>query len=60
VWNGRRTGYGRRVYCGYPVYGWHRLLISQALGWLDEVKSYIKANPSVKGFPKDDKQVFEI
>nr|XP_019012115.1 uncharacterized protein I206_02957 [Kwoniella pini CBS 10737]OCF50896.1 hypothetical protein I206_02957 [Kwoniella pini CBS 10737] len=28
--------------------------------WLSQTKSYIKANPEVKGFPKDDKQVFEL
>ncbi|WWC60260.1 uncharacterized protein I303_102827 [Kwoniella dejecticola CBS 10117] len=31
-----------------------------AEGWLTEVEEYIKANPEVKGFPKDDKQVFEL
>ncbi|WRT65657.1 uncharacterized protein IL334_002602 [Kwoniella shivajii] len=28
--------------------------------WLKDTKAYIKANPDVKGFPKDDKQVFEL
>ncbi|KAJ3464838.1 hypothetical protein MRS44_009624 [Fusarium solani] len=32
----------------------------QALKWLDDVRDYIKLNPQVKGFPKDDKQVYEI
>ncbi|ORX33692.1 hypothetical protein BD324DRAFT_639175 [Kockovaella imperatae] len=32
----------------------------QALTWLDDIKSYIRANPSVKGFPANDKQVFEL
>ncbi|KAJ9422699.1 hypothetical protein QL093DRAFT_2578113 [Fusarium oxysporum] len=32
----------------------------QALKWLDDVREYIKLNPPVKGFPEDDKQVYEI
>ncbi|KAJ4264512.1 hypothetical protein NW762_005713 [Fusarium torreyae] len=32
----------------------------QALKWLDDVRRYIKQNPQVKGFPEDDKQVYEI
>jgi hypothetical protein len=32
----------------------------QALQWLEDVKSYLAVNPEVKGFPADDKQVFEI
>ncbi|KAH7232000.1 hypothetical protein B0J15DRAFT_555393 [Fusarium solani] len=32
----------------------------QALKWLDDVRDYIKLNPQVKGFPEDDKQVYEI
>uniref|UniRef100_A0A0D2Y398 Uncharacterized protein n=1 Tax=Fusarium oxysporum (strain Fo5176) TaxID=660025 RepID=A0A0D2Y398_FUSOF len=33
---------------------------SVALKWLDDVREYIKLNPPVKGFPEDDKQVYEI
>ncbi|KIO21397.1 hypothetical protein M407DRAFT_80394 [Tulasnella calospora MUT 4182] len=32
----------------------------EALAWKQQVRDYIKANPQVKGFPADDKQVFEI
>jgi len=32
----------------------------QALKWLEEIEAYIKLNPEVKGFPADDKQVFEL
>ncbi|RKK93667.1 hypothetical protein BFJ71_g9461 [Fusarium oxysporum] len=32
----------------------------QALKWLDDVREYIKLDPQVKGFPEDDKQVYEI
>ncbi|ORY24395.1 hypothetical protein BCR39DRAFT_561571 [Naematelia encephala] len=32
----------------------------QALKWLDEIREYVKLNPQVKGFPADDKQVFEL
>ncbi|KAM0559893.1 hypothetical protein ACHAPJ_003842 [Fusarium lateritium] len=32
----------------------------QALEWLDDVRGYIEQNPEVKGFPEDDKQVYEI
>lgn len=28
--------------------------------WLGEVEAYVHANPEVKGFPADDKQVFEV
>lgn len=28
--------------------------------WLEDVKTYIAKNPSVKGFPENDKQVFEL
>lgn len=28
--------------------------------WLNDVQEYIRRNPQVKGFPEDDKQVFEI
>ncbi|OWZ64013.1 hypothetical protein AYX15_04112 [Cryptococcus neoformans] len=31
-----------------------------ALKWLEDVKTYIAKNPSVKGFPENDKQVFEL
>ncbi|TYJ59146.1 hypothetical protein B9479_000135 [Cryptococcus floricola] len=31
-----------------------------ALNWLADLKSYIDLNPSVKGFPENDKQVFEL
>lgn len=34
--------------------------VEQALEWKEQVRSYIRANPSVKGFPEDDKQVFEL
>ncbi|KAI5481415.1 hypothetical protein MNV49_004171 [Pseudohyphozyma bogoriensis] len=32
----------------------------QALRWKEQIKDYVAANPSVKGFPADDKQVFEL
>ncbi|ORY46228.1 hypothetical protein BCR35DRAFT_297286 [Leucosporidium creatinivorum] len=32
----------------------------QALEWKESIKSYVKANPEVRGFPEDDKQVFEL
>ncbi|KAL2669790.1 hypothetical protein Neosp_015235 [[Neocosmospora] mangrovei] len=32
----------------------------QALKWFGDVRDYIKLNPQVKGFPEDDKQVYEI
>jgi hypothetical protein len=32
----------------------------QAEQWLEDLKQYIAKNPSVKGFPADDKQVFEL
>lgn len=28
--------------------------------WLEDVRRYIARNPQVKGFPEDDKQVFEV
>ncbi|WVQ74508.1 hypothetical protein IAR50_004109 [Cryptococcus sp. DSM 104548] len=31
-----------------------------ALAWLADLRSYIASNPSVKGFPENDKQVFEL
>ncbi|OWT37385.1 hypothetical protein C362_04398 [Cryptococcus neoformans Bt1] len=31
-----------------------------ALKWLEDVKAYVAKNPSVKGFPENDKQVFEL
>ncbi|KAK8861552.1 hypothetical protein IAR55_002374 [Kwoniella newhampshirensis] len=31
-----------------------------AQGWLERLREYIKLNPGVKGFPADDKQVFEL
>ncbi|WVO21156.1 uncharacterized protein IAS62_002462 [Cryptococcus decagattii] len=30
------------------------------LKWLEDAKAYIAKNPSVKGFPENDKQVFEL
>ncbi|TXT15591.1 hypothetical protein VHUM_00094 [Vanrija humicola] len=33
---------------------------AEAEGWLADVEAYVKANPQVKGFPADDKQVFEV
>ncbi|KAL7419631.1 hypothetical protein Q5752_005544 [Cryptotrichosporon argae] len=32
----------------------------QALDWLDEIRDYVRANPQVRGFPADDKQVYEV
>lgn len=32
----------------------------EAEQWLRDVVDYTQRNPQVKGFPKDDKQVFEI
>lgn len=32
----------------------------EAAQWLQQVEAYVKANPQVKGFPADDKQVFEV
>lgn len=32
----------------------------QALEWLESIKSYIQKNPQVKGFPEDDKAVYEL
>ncbi|KDQ15639.1 hypothetical protein BOTBODRAFT_108165 [Botryobasidium botryosum FD-172 SS1] len=31
-----------------------------ALGWKEDIKRYIQKNPQVRGFPADNKQVFEI
>ncbi|VUC36543.1 unnamed protein product [Clonostachys rosea] len=36
------------------------LILPKALKWLEETKEYIKLNPRVKGFPEDDKQVYEV
>ncbi|QRV89101.1 hypothetical protein RhiJN_17119 [Ceratobasidium sp. AG-Ba] len=33
---------------------------SEALGWKQQVRDYVKSNPQVKGFPADNKQVFEL
>lgn len=33
---------------------------SEAEQWLRDVEAYVTANPQVKGFPADDKQVFEV
>jgi hypothetical protein len=30
------------------------------LEWLESIKSYIRKNPQVKGFPEDDKAVYEL
>ncbi|CAE6403685.1 unnamed protein product [Rhizoctonia solani] len=32
----------------------------EALGWKQQVLEYVKENPQVKGFPADNKQVFEL
>ncbi|KAG8862904.1 hypothetical protein FRB96_000322 [Tulasnella sp. 330] len=32
----------------------------EALGWKEDIKAYVKSNPQVKGFPSDNKQVFEL
>ncbi|CAE6451699.1 putative protein ybiU [Rhizoctonia solani AG-1 IB] len=32
----------------------------EALGWKQQILEYVKANPEVKGFPADNKQVFEL
>ncbi|KAJ9100015.1 hypothetical protein QFC19_005833 [Naganishia cerealis] len=32
----------------------------KALEWLEAIKQYIALNPQVKGFPEDDKAVFEL
>lgn len=32
----------------------------EAQRWLREIEAYVAANPQVKGFPEDDKQVFEV
>lgn len=32
----------------------------QAEQWLEDVVEYVQRNPQVKGFPKCDKQVFEV
>lgn len=36
------------------------LIRTQAQQWLEDIRTYIHLNPSVKGFPANDKQVFEI
>jgi hypothetical protein len=36
------------------------LIQRQAEQWLEDLKRYIAQNPEVKGFPADDKQVFEL
>ncbi|KAG8934027.1 hypothetical protein FRC02_010764 [Tulasnella sp. 418] len=33
---------------------------AEVLGWKEQLRDYIKANPQVKGFPADNKQVFEL
>ncbi|CAE6509573.1 unnamed protein product [Rhizoctonia solani] len=33
---------------------------AEALGWKQQVLEYVKENPQVKGFPADNKQVFEL
>ncbi|BEI82153.1 hypothetical protein CcaverHIS002_0300210 [Cutaneotrichosporon cavernicola] len=33
---------------------------TEAEAWLQQVEAYVAANPQVRGFPADDKQVFEI
>ncbi|KAI9745225.1 MAG: hypothetical protein M1818_001503 [Claussenomyces sp. TS43310] len=39
-----------------------RGVVSQetALGWKEDIRSYLRANPHTKAFPKDDPQVFEL
>ncbi len=32
----------------------------EAEAWLQQVQAYVAANPQVRGFPADDKQVFEV
>lgn len=32
----------------------------QAVEWLDSIKEYIALNPHVKGFPENDKAVYEM
>ncbi|KAH7327693.1 hypothetical protein B0J17DRAFT_620383 [Rhizoctonia solani] len=32
----------------------------EALGWKQQVREYVKENPQVKGFPADNKQIFEL
>jgi hypothetical protein len=34
--------------------------LGQALEWLEAIKAYIRENPQVKGFPEDDKAVYEL
>lgn len=34
--------------------------VEQAEKWLTDIQEYIRKNPSVKGFPEDEKQVFEL
>lgn len=33
---------------------------AEVLGWKNQVLEYVKENPQVKGFPADNKQVFEL
>ncbi|CAE6509581.1 unnamed protein product [Rhizoctonia solani] len=33
---------------------------AEALGWKQQVLEYVKENPQVKGFPADNKQIFEL
>ena len=32
----------------------------QAAGWKDDLKKFAEDNPSVPGFPEDDKQFFNV
>ena len=32
----------------------------EALGWKQRIRAYVKLNPSTKGFPADDPQVYEL
>ncbi|CAE6467323.1 unnamed protein product [Rhizoctonia solani] len=32
----------------------------EAVGWKQQVLEYVKENPQVKGFPRDNKQIFEL
>ncbi|KAK4684908.1 hypothetical protein P7C73_g5253, partial [Tremellales sp. Uapishka_1] len=50
------TASGLYLYCHLCLF----VVDTQALGWLSSLKEYIALNPSVKAFPKDDKQVFEL
>ncbi|KAK4055478.1 hypothetical protein OIV83_000024 [Microbotryomycetes sp. JL201] len=33
---------------------------NKALEWKERIREYVRQNPSVKGFPENDKQVFEL